>query len=70
MLRKRTTEERIERGMRATTHWSVAAQLPGAALSVYCLSSIPSESTFDGALNFRHTEQESKGILDNRQLQM
>jgi hypothetical protein len=69
MLRKRTTEQ-ISRGMRGTTIWSLAAQLPGAALCVYCPSSIPSGSTFDGTLNFRHTGQESKGILDNRQLQM
>jgi len=69
MLRKRTTE-RIERGMRGTTIWSAAAQLPGAALCVYCPSSMPSESTFDGKLNFRHAGLESKGILDNRQLQM
>jgi hypothetical protein len=68
MLRNRTKEQ-ISRGMRGTTIWSVAAQLPGAALCVYCPSSIPS-TTFDGALNFRHTGLGSKGILDNRQLQM
>jgi hypothetical protein len=70
MLRNRTKEQ-ISRGMRGTASWSVVTQLPGAALCVYCPSSIPSESTFDGTLNFRHTTaQESKGILDNRQLQM
>jgi hypothetical protein len=69
MLRNRTKEQ-ISRGMRGTAIWPVVTQLAGAALCVYCLSSIPSESTFDGALNFRHAEQGSKGILDNRQLKM
>jgi hypothetical protein len=69
MLRIRTKEQGM-RGQRGTTIWSAAAKSPGAPLCVYCPSSIPAELSFDGTLNFRHIGLESKGILDNRQLQM
>ena len=58
------------RGLVLTTERSFAVGMPGAVLSVYCLSSIPSKASFGGVLKQRHTAPESLGILDNRQLQM
>jgi hypothetical protein len=69
MLMNRTTEN-VTRRMRATALWSVNPGMTGAALRVYCSSFIPAGLSFDGALKGRHKEQESQGILDNRQLQM
>jgi hypothetical protein len=69
MLRNRTKEQG-RRGQQATTIWCVTSGMPGAAMYLYCLSSIPAKSSFDGRLKGRHTGLESFGILDNRQLQM
>ncbi len=68
MLRSRTKEQGLLSVQRTRTTWSVVAGMPGAALRAYC--SIPAGKSFDGALDNRHAEPESQGILDNRQLQM
>ena len=57
------------RGISRTTHQSVVG-MPAAAWSVYCLSSIPSDSSVGGLLKNRQTAPESLGILKDRQLQM
>ena len=52
------------RGTAPRTMWSLAAR----ALSVvYCLSSTPADSSFDGSL-MQQTAPKSLGIADDRQL--
>lgn len=53
-----------------TTHRSFMVLMPGAAWSVYCLSSISSDSSVGGVLKNRPIAPESFAILGDRQLQM
>ena len=69
MLTNRTNKQET-RGIATAASWSLAVDMPGAALCVYCPSSLPSNSSFIGGLKGRQIEPEFQGILDNGQLQM
>jgi hypothetical protein len=69
MLTNRT-KQTAQRGTSPRTIWSLVAGMPGTVLSAYCLSSIPTNLSFDGSVRLGHRAAETSAISDRRQLQL